>query len=144
VNKHVHKTIQHSSSYCINLLEYGAHICDLVLFALATVVYIRCCSASNATEYKTLIYSVAWNMKWYRLIVQYIKVCTVYFYLIYFHTSFKLFQPYNEQLDQIIVTSNSRNICFKLYSVFYVKQDSMLSFCFGGSHHSRSQVGHSI
>jgi hypothetical protein len=55
VNTHVHKTIQHSSSYCINLSEYGAHICDIVLFALETLVYIRCCSASNATEYKTLI-----------------------------------------------------------------------------------------
>jgi hypothetical protein len=73
--------------------------------------------------------SVAWNMKWYWLIVLYIKVRTVHIYWIYFHTSFKLFQPDNEQWDHItinirsyrktpdhifssiliIVTSNSRN-----------------------------------
>ena len=45
--------------------------------------------------------SVAWNMEWYWLIVLYIKVCTVHLYWIYFHTSFKLFQPYNEQSSEI-------------------------------------------
>jgi hypothetical protein len=45
-----HKTFQHTSSYCMNLSKYGAHICNIVLFAMATHVYIDIwCSASNAT-----------------------------------------------------------------------------------------------
>ena len=78
---------------------------------------------------------VAWNMKWYWLIVLYIKVRTVHLYWIYFHTSFKLFQPLmNSEITSliyshterlyifssilIIVTSNSRNASkFILFSM---------------------------
>jgi hypothetical protein len=36
---YMQKTFQHTSSYCINLLENDAHIWNIVLFAVATLVY---------------------------------------------------------------------------------------------------------
>jgi hypothetical protein len=122
-----YKLWTHMYTKLFNIHHHIVSICRsmaLIFGSMATLVYIRCidqmlfgfkCDWINTD-------SVAWNMKWYWLIVLYIKVRTVHIYWIYFHTCFKLFQPYNEQWDHIT------NI--QSYSHTVIQKDSKFSHQF--------------
>jgi hypothetical protein len=136
VNTHVHKTMQHSSSYCINLSEYGAHICDIVLFALATLVYIRYSDAIRLQMRLNLTLIVLpgiWNdIDWLYCMSRYVLYIYTgfiftrvsnYFSLIMNSEITSLTYSHTERLHifssiLIIVTSNSRNASkFILFSM---------------------------
>jgi hypothetical protein len=132
---HVHKTIQHSSSYCINLSENGAHICEIVLFALAILVYIRCYSSSNVTEYKTLIVLPGiWNdIDWLFCMSRYVLYIYTEFIRFIFTRCFHIFSESRKShfLTQLYTyRKTSFHTCRKTSSeitVFNIQKDFILS-----------------